>query len=565
MPARPRLRSTRRGLVVLAAAGLAAGTLAACGGGQSGGGGGGAGAGAPEGKTLIFGTSNDPVTLDGAYVSDGESIRPIRQIFEGLVTTEAGGTEVVPALAERWETSPDGKAWTFTLRRGVTFHDGEPFNAAAVCANFDRWYNFKGVQQSDSVATYWRSVFGGFAKNEDTETPPSLYRSCEAKDDATAVITLTAANGPFINALTLPAFSIASPKALRDFGADQVEGDASSPRFTGTFGDQHPVGTGPFKLEKWERNNQLSLVRNEEYWGEKAKLARLILKPVAKGAAGRQALEAGDIDGYDLVPPADAAALKSGGNFEVLERPAFNLAYIGFNQKQKPVDNLKIRQAIAHAINREQIIKANYPEGAQVAQQFQPPALWGGAPNPPTYDYNPARAKQLIAESGVSDLALEFYYPTDVTRPYMPDPVANFEIMKSNLEAVGFKVTPRAAKWDPDYLNAIDSGKNGDLHIIGWTGDYGDPDNWSGQFFGRVKPQFNFTDAATLAQLKKAKELTDQAQRETIYQKVNADLVRLLPAIPYAHTKPNVAFKKGVTGYVPSPVNNEDFATVAAP
>ena len=94
---------------------------------------------------MVFGASADPVILDGALVSDGESTRPINQIFEGLVTTEPGGTETIPALAESWEASEDGLEWTFTLREGVTFHDGEPFNAEAVCFNFDRWYNFAGV------------------------------------------------------------------------------------------------------------------------------------------------------------------------------------------------------------------------------------------------------------------------------------------------------------------------------------------------------------------------------------------------------------------------------------
>jgi peptide/nickel transport system substrate-binding protein len=556
--------NSRRTLSAIAAAGLLAGTLAACGGDSGTGGAGGTGSG--EDKTLIFGTSNDPVTLDGAYVSDGESLRPIRQVFETLVTTKAGSTEVEGLLAEKWQSSPDGLSWTFTLRPNVKFHDGEEFNAAAVCANFDRWYNFKGVQQSDSVAYYWRTVFGGFAKNEDPETPKSLYRSCRATDDLIAVINLTRPNGPFINAITLPAFSIASPKALEEFGADQVEGDATSPRFTGTFGSEHPVGTGPFRLEKWERGNQLSLVRNDDYWGQKAKLAKVIFKPVAKGAAGKQALEAGDIDGYDLVPPADAEALKAAGNYEILERPAFNLAYIGFNVSRKPVDNPTIRQAIAHAINREQIVRSNYPAGAEVATQFQPPSLWGGNPDVPKYDYNPDKAKQLIAESGVKDLTIEFYYPTDVTRPYMPDPVANFEIMKSNLEAVGFKVTPKSAKWDPDYLNAVDSGKNGAMHIIGWSGDYGDPDNFIGTFFGRPKPQFgNFRDEKIQKELAEALRLSDQTQREALYKQANADVMTALPGLPYVHTKPTIAFKKGVTGYVPSPVNNEDFATVTMP
>src|SRR5687768_9960933 len=119
---------------------------------------------AEGGGTLVFGTSADPVVLDGALVSDGESLRAIDQMFEGLVTLSAGGTDIEPALATEWEASEDGLAWTFTLQEGVTFHDGEPFNAEAVCFNFDRWYNFPAPLQSPSASYYWQTVFGGFAE-----------------------------------------------------------------------------------------------------------------------------------------------------------------------------------------------------------------------------------------------------------------------------------------------------------------------------------------------------------------------------------------------------------------
>jgi peptide/nickel transport system substrate-binding protein len=549
--------SPSRRLLALTLGTVLASALAGCGGDDEGGGG-------ATGGTLVFGTSADPVVLDGAYVSDGESIRPIRQIFEGLVTTQEGGTEPVPLLAKSWETSSDGLTWTFTLQENVKFHDGEPFNAAAVCTNFDRWYNFKGVQQADSVAYYWLTVFGGFAKNESPDTAPSLYKSCQAPDDTHAVITLTRSNGAFLSGLTLPAFSIASPKALTDYKADEVSGAADAPKFTGTFGSEHPIGTGPFKFESWQRGDNLTIARNDDYWGEKAKLDKVVFKPIATGPDRRQALEAGDIDGYDLVDPGDVEALKSAG-FHIYERPAFNVGYIGFNQKQPPVNNPKIRQAVVYAINRQQIVQANYPAGAEVATQFQPPSLWGYNPNVPKYEYDPEKAKTLITESGVKNPTLTFFYPTDVSRPYMPNPTANFEIMKANLEAVGFKVVPKSAKWEPDYLNAVDSGTAGSLHIIGWTGDYGDPDNFIGTFFGRPKPQFGFKDATIQNELAQALSMSDRIQRERIYMKANADIMTALPAIPYVHTRPKIAFKTGVTGYAPSPVNNEDFSTVSLP
>ena len=173
------------------------------------------------GGTLVFGTSADPVVLDGALVSDGESLRAIDQMFEGLVTLSAGGTEIEPALAEEWEASEDGLAWTFTLREGISFHDGEPLNAEAVCFNFDRWYNFKGPLQNPSASYYWQTVFGGFAEPEEGSPEGSLYKSCEAQDERTVVLNLTKGSSSFLGALALTNFTIASPKALQEFGADE--------------------------------------------------------------------------------------------------------------------------------------------------------------------------------------------------------------------------------------------------------------------------------------------------------------------------------------------------------
>jgi peptide/nickel transport system substrate-binding protein len=256
------------------------------------------------GGTLVFGTASDPVVLDGALVSDGESLRPIDQIFETLVSLKPGTTELEPGLAESWEISDDGLQYTFTLREGVTFHDGEPFNAEAVCVNFNRWYNFTGSFQNPSASYYWQTVFGGFAETDPDSGAPeeSLFKSCEATDERTVVLNLTKASSAILGALSLSSFSIASPKALEEFGADEgTVDDEGVFRPTGTFGTEHPIGTGPFKFESWTRNDRLVLVRNDDYWGDKAKLDSVIFRPIPDNAARLQALQTGEIQGYDLV------------------------------------------------------------------------------------------------------------------------------------------------------------------------------------------------------------------------------------------------------------------------
>jgi peptide/nickel transport system substrate-binding protein len=551
----------RQGVVALGLAGLLVGT-AACGGDSDGGT---AekddGAAKKGGGTMVFGTSADPISMDGAYVSDGESLRVVRQLFETLVTTEPGGTDIVPGLAEEWEASEDGKSWTFQLREGVKFHDGTDFNAEAVCANFDRWYNFTGVQQSASVSYYWQTVFSGYAANEDDALGESLYESCEATDESTAVINLTSSSASFLSGLALASFSIASPEALEKYEADKVTGTGEEPRFEGTFGTQNPVGTGPFKLEAFEPNNRLVLARFDDYWGDKAILDKVIFRPIADGPARRQALEAGEIQGYDLVDPADLGALESAG-FQLIERPAFNVAYVGFNTAKPPFDNLKIRQAIAHALNREALLQAKYPPGAEVATQFMPPSLFGYSEDVPQYEYDVEKAKALIAESGVKNPTLEFWYPTGVSRPYMPDPVANFQAFSADLEAAGFTVVPKSDVWNPNYLNAVDTGQTG-MRLLGWTGDFGDPDNFVGTFFRTQQPAWGPLDPSIYSELDAARAEPDEAARTALYEAVNKKIMEFLPGVPYAHTKPSLAFAEGVEGFVPSPVSIEDFSKVS--
>ncbi len=509
------------------------------------------------GGTLVFGTSADPVLIDGAFVSDGESLRVVDQIFETLVTTEPGGTAVQPELAESWTSSADGLEWSFKLRSGVKFHDGTDFNAEAVCFNFNRWYNFTGVAQSAAVSYYWSTVFGGFSDG----ATDSLYGGCAAPDAGTAVITLTAPSAAFLSGLAVSAFAIASPDALTKYEADKVGGTEDAPAFEGTFGTEHPIGTGPFKFESWVPGDKLVIVRNDAYWGEKALLDSVIFKPIADGPARRTALETGEIQGFDLVDPADVSALADGG-YQILLRPAFNVGYVGFNQAKAPLDNPKIRQAIAYALNREALVTAKYPEGAEVATQFMPPQLFGWSDSVTDYSYDPEKAKQLIEESGVTDLTIEFYYPSDVSRPYMPDPTANFEAFKADLEAVGFTVVPKTAPWRSGYLDDVDAG-NAQVYLLGWTGDYGDPDNFIGVFFRTPQPAWGFENQEIFDILTQARDTADAAERTALYEQANQMIMEFLPGVPYVHTQPALAFAANVHGYVPSPVGLEDFSVVS--
>ena len=323
-----------------------------------------------EGGTLVFGTASDPVVLDGALVSDGESLRVIDQIYETLVSLKPGTTELEPGLAKSWTISDDGLTYTFELQDGVKFHDGEPFNADAVCFNFDRWYNFTGSFQNPSASYYWQTVFGGFAKTDPNSGAPetSLYKSCNAVDDNTVEINLTKPSSSVLGALSLSSFAIASPKALKDYGADDGTVDADGVFHpTGTFGTEHPIGTGPFKFDSWTRNDKLVITKQRRLLGRQGETrpGHLPADPRQRRAA------AGAPDRRDpgIRPRRATGHLHDPGRFEPADPrpPGVQRRLRRVQPGKKPLDNLKVRQAIAYGLNRQEVVDNFYAGRGQVA------------------------------------------------------------------------------------------------------------------------------------------------------------------------------------------------------
>jgi len=559
-------------VLAASAATLTAVTLAACASSDRESGGGGEGGGeAQSGGTMVFGATGDPAMLDPAFGSDGETFRVSRQIFEGLLGNEIGGTDPVPELAEDWEVSEDGLEYTFNLQQGVQFHDGTEFNAEAVCFNFDRWYNFDGLATSPSASYYYQAVFGGFASTPDT---PSIYESCAATDENTAVIRLTQVTSKFPAALALPAFSIQSPTALQEYDADNLSGDEDALTYP-EYALEHPTGTGPFRFDSWDRGNgQVTLVRNEDYWGEPALLDELIIRTISDQNTRRQELQAGSIDGYDFVAPADYQSLEDEG-FQVLVRDPFNILYLGFNGGNVPGTNAnpalqdpRVRQAIAHAIDRDTIVSSLLPEGAEAAVEFMPPTVDGYAEDVTTYAYDPDRARQLLREAGAEGTTLRFYYPTEVSRPYLPEPAAMFQVISQNLTDAGFTIEPVALPWNPDYLNAVQSGQ-ADIHLLGWTGDYNDAYNFIGTFFAedqdnQASAEFGAFSAPEIFQaLARADQEPDADTRTGLYQEANRLIMDYLPGVPISHSPPALVVAENVSGLVPSPLTAEVFAPVS--
>jgi peptide/nickel transport system substrate-binding protein len=543
-------------LAAVATAGLA--TLTACAESERDDSGGEEGGGGSTRDTFVFGGASDPDSLDPVFASDGETFRVTRQIFEGLVATEPGTTDLAPSLATDWTTSEDGLSYTFTLQEGVTFSNGKAFDAATVVANFERWYNLRGAAQGENLAYYYRSIFRGFKTNDDPALGTSLYAGSTANSDGTVTVNLTSPFAGFLASLTLPAFAMQDTEAVTAGNGDGADG--SDPR-QNAYATAGPVGTGPFVFDAWERGQQITLKRNDSYWGEKAKVATAVVRFISDGTARRQALQNGDIDGYDLVAPADVATLQD-ADFQIQNRPAFNILYLGINQAFPPLQDAKVRQAIAHAIDKDAVISNALPEGTKAATQFMPDNVIGWNEGVTTYEYDVDMAKQLLSEAGQTGLTIPFNYPTGVSRPYMPNPETIYNAINQQLTAAGITTTPVAEQWNPNYLDTVQGTTNHGIHLLGWTGDYNDPDNFIGVFFGAATNEWGFTDQGLFDALANARTVTTEAEQESAYQDINEQIMTLLPGVPIASPVPSLAFAPGVDGYTASPVQDEVWNTV---
>lgn len=546
----------RRGLAALTGATVVALALAGCVASERGDDSG-EGSGDVDG-TFVFAASSDPASLDPAFAQDGESFRVSRQIFEGLVGTEPGTADPAPLLAESWESSEDGMSHTFALKEDVTFHDGTPFNAEAVCANFDRWYNWEGLAASEAFGYYYNKLYKGYASTPDD----AVYKSCTPDGENSVTIELNKPFAGFVASLSLPAFSMQSPSAMQEFGADEVGGSAEAPQLS-EYAMGHPVGTGPYKFDEWAPGEQVTLSAYDDYWGEAGQIDEIIFRTIDDPTARRQALESGSIDGYDLVGPADTQALEDDG-FTMVSRPPFTILYLAFNQALPELQDPKVREALSYAIDKDALISQVLPEGTEKATQFVPEVVNGYNPDVTTYDYDPEKAKALLAEAGYDEanpLSLTFNYPVNVSRPYMPDPEQIFTVLSSQLAEVGVETTPVSEEW-VEYLDRTTGTSDHGIHLLGWTGDYNDTDNFVGVFFGQQSSEWGFDNPELFQKLTEARGVSNLDEQTALYEEINEMVAEFIPGVPLAHPAPTLAFDPRVDSYPASPVNDEVFTDI---
>ncbi|MFT4469705.1 ABC transporter substrate-binding protein [Arthrobacter sulfonylureivorans] len=503
----------------------------------------------PEDTTFTMGIAATPVTLDPALALDTESYRVTRQMLETLIGVDPATGVPAPRLAVEWNEVNDGRSYRFRLREGVTFHDGTPFDADAVHTNFERWYHLPEESQPVEGGLAFRSVFGALASDE----AESLYESCEVVGPLEVQLNLTRRFTGLVASLAMPAFAISSPAALKAGKADRLSEERNGNKVS-RYG-LAPVGTGPFAFANWDQD-RVALSAYDGYWGAAGDVRTVVFKTLPHPSARLRALAAGDIDGYDLVTPDTYADLVRAG-MQVLQRDPFSVAYLGMNQAADGLKDIRMRQAIAHAVDRKTLIDSFYLQGTTEAKQFIPRSLGVNNETIPYYEYDPDRARELLAAAGYDGGELTFYYPLDVTRAYLPTPEKVYAELSRQLTAVGINIKPMPVPWDEGYLEAVQGTDDHALHLAGISGSYRDPDNFVGPLFGSKTPEFGYDSAQIRSKIARAKTLPEGEDRVDAYLSINEQLARAVPAVPLAFPISALAMGPRVESYPASPMLDE--------
>lgn len=509
------------------------------------------GAPAADASTLIFGSGGDPANLEPGNIEDGNSIYVQQQIYDRLIDYVAGTTDLEPALATEWTASDNGRTWTFKLREGVKFHDGTEFNAEAVRVNFERWWdpnNPLGFRNAGKTYAIWEGLFGGYKGSE-----TSTLQAINVVDDSTIEFVLKQPFAAFPAAIASGYFGIASPAAIEKAGADY-----------GIAGAQ-AVGTGPYKFVEWRTGDRIVLEKNPEYWKSGfPKTDQLVFRFIKEPSARLAELRSGSIDFTVDIAPDQLNELKGDANLQEVRRPPFNVGYLALNTSYEPLAKKEVRQAIAMSLNRKAIVDSFWSGLATNDSFFMPPSFkqFQDA-NQGNYEYNPDQAKKMLADAGYPNgFDLELWY-MPVSRPYFPTPKPIAEAFAADLSAVGIRAKLNTKDWAA-YLDDRLKPPGYQAFMLGWTGDYGDPDNFLYYHFGPggTKDIGNWKNDQAFKLLEDARQESDEAKRAQLYSQVEKIAFDEAVRIPVVHSEPLLAQRSNISGWKPSPLGSESFEEI---
>lgn len=485
------------------------------------------GQGVPK-TTLVYARGGDANTLDPINTDIGESVKILVNVFDTLVAYHDETEELVPGLATSWEHSEDGLVWRFRLREEVTFHDGEPFNADAVVFSFERLL-------ADSHP-------GLFDKARPYQPSYRMIERVERESDYLVAFYLREPSAVLLKNLAMFPASIVSPKAVQSLREKFAE---------------LPVGTGPFAMKRWDRDERIVLSAFEKYWNGTPNVGTVVFIPVRESSTRIEQIRRGEADIADDLPPLEVDALSTTPGVEVQSAVGLNVAYLTMHNEKPPFDRPAVRRAVAMAIDKAKLVKVCYGEQAETAKSLVPKTMWGSAVDMEDIAYEPDLARKQMDELAVKEgwtlpLQIRLCVMSE-PRPYMQQPIEVASFIKDSLAKIGITtvVETRDIGSHFDYLM---SGKH-ELALAGWSSDNVDPDN----FLYSLLSSANISEYGNnLSRYRNGRVdgLLSAAQRELqpdLRLKMYLEAQRLIrddtPVVPLVHTRIRVAQRNTVKGY----------------
>ncbi|QYN21598.1 ABC transporter substrate-binding protein [Amycolatopsis sp. DSM 110486] len=512
----------RRGRTALLGAFAAAVSLllSACGGSAT--------AGSSGGNTLTIGMTASDIPVLDTGLAQGQGYEGLRfvanQLFDGLtkfdLTKDNQIPKITPDLAQSWTPNADLTSWTFKLRAGVTFHDGTPWNADAALFNLDRYTNKNSPQYYQELNAQGGLSIAGI-------------KSYHKVDDLTIVIDT---NGPWAYLPSdLATVYFASPTAVK---AEGNQGFA-----------EKPVGTGPFKFDSLVRGQRMVMLANDKYWAGRPKVDKVILRPIPDPTARVAALRSGEVNWIEVPPPDDVPNLKSQG-FQVLTNSYDHIWPWVYNLAKPPFTNVKVREALNWAINRQALVDNILKGTAEPALGFVPHANAAYERADDSYGYDPAKAKQLLAEAGYPNgFTMTLSYPTSGSGNMVPTPMNT--ALQADLAKVGVKVQLKPIEWAA-MLTDFFSGKipdNADaLNISLSYQQEGFWRNWFGT--GSTANAGKYTNPQVDALFAKARTVLDDQARASLYSQAAQILAKDSPWLVVVDDRNPRVLSPSVHGFV---------------
>jgi len=473
---------------------------------------------------LVVGHVAELQTLDPAQSVTISDFRILSNIYEGLVRYKDASLDVEPGLATSWTISPDAKTYTFKLREGVKFQDGSAFNSEAVKFDIDRVID-KSHPYNHTGPFPFVFLLGPI-------------ESVDAPDPATVVIHL---KNPYAPMLTMLASAIGgltgvSPAAVKKYDKEFA---------------RHGGGTGPFTFTTWEAGQRFVLERNESYWGPKPKLKGLVFRPIIDENARVSEMQSGGTDLTIEVPPDNVATFRGDPTrFIYYEQPGPHIWYLLLNTEEKPFDDKRVRQAANYAINKEAMADQILKGTATPAAGPTPPAFtWAHDPGLKAYPYDPAKAKELLADAGYPNGVDVTFYVTD-SGSGMLSPQLMGTAIQADLAAVGIRAKIETYEWNT-FLGKIMPGLKGKANMAELSFMSQDPD---------MHPSLTLrTDSAINSGRYKNPEVdklltegrteTDPLKRAAIYKKFQDIVYQDAPWVFIVNWKQNAVSGANVKGF----------------